>query len=107
MTVIAVILAVLVVLTVVALASTRVLREYQRGVCFRLGRLRPLTGPGPVFLLPFIDRLIRVDLRTVLALEFGSQCGIPAYLADLRDAVRPRGLVNTSLPNGASPGCAA
>jgi len=65
MTVVAVILAVLAVLSVVALASTRVLREYQRGVCFRLGRLRPLTGPGPVFLLPFIDRLIRVDLRTV------------------------------------------
>jgi regulator of protease activity HflC (stomatin/prohibitin superfamily) len=65
MTVVAVILAVLAVLIVVTLASTRVLREYQRGVCFRLGRLRPLTGPGPVFLLPFIDRLIRVDLRTV------------------------------------------
>ena len=49
----------------VAVVSTRVLREYQRGVLFRLGRLRPLAGPGLVLLLPFIDRLVRVDLRTV------------------------------------------
>lgn len=55
----------IVVVVAAALASTRVLREYQRGVCFRLGRLRPLAGPGLVFLLPFVDRLIRVDLRTV------------------------------------------
>ena len=53
------------VLLAAALANVRVLREYQRGVCFRLGRLRPITGPGPVFLLPFVDRMIRVDLRTV------------------------------------------
>jgi regulator of protease activity HflC (stomatin/prohibitin superfamily) len=45
--------------------SIRVLREYERGVCFRMGRLRPLAGPGLVFLRPFVDRLIRVDLRTV------------------------------------------
>jgi len=59
---------ILIVLGVVAaavLVSTRVLREYERGVCFRLGRLRPIAGPGLVFLLPFVDRLIRVDLRTV------------------------------------------
>jgi len=53
------------VLLAAALANVRVLREYQRGVCFRLGRLRPIAGPGPVFLLPFVDRMIRVDLRTV------------------------------------------
>lgn len=45
--------------------STRVLREYERGVVFRLGRLRPLYEPGPRLLLPVIDRLIRVDLRVV------------------------------------------
>lgn len=65
MTVAWMVLLVLVVLIAATLASTRVLREYERGVCFRLGRLRPLAGPGPVFLLPFVDRLIRVDLRTV------------------------------------------
>ena len=45
--------------------SVRVLREYERGVLFRLGRLRPIAGPGLVILAPFVDRLIRVDLRTV------------------------------------------
>ena len=48
-----------------AAANARVLREYQRGVLFRLGRLRPLAGPGLVFLIPFVDRMERVDLRTV------------------------------------------
>ena len=63
----AVIVIVVVILAVVAalILSTRVLREYERGVLFRLGRLRPLAGPGLVMLLPFVDRLIRVDLRTV------------------------------------------
>ncbi len=60
-----VIAAVLVVVVVVLVVSTRVLREYERGVLFRLGRLRPVAGPGLVLLLPFVDRLIRVDLRTV------------------------------------------
>ena len=59
----------LIILAVVLLglsaANTRVLREYQRGVLFRLGRLRPLAGPGLVFLIPFVDRMERVDLRTV------------------------------------------
>ena len=48
-----------------SVANTRVLREYQRGVRFRLGRLRPLAGPGLVFLIPFVDRMERVDLRTI------------------------------------------
>jgi len=48
-----------------SVANTRVLREYQRGVLFRLGRLRPLAGPGLVFLIPVVDRMERVDLRTV------------------------------------------
>jgi regulator of protease activity HflC (stomatin/prohibitin superfamily) len=58
-------LLVLVVLVGLSVANTRVLREYQRGVLFRLGRLRPLAGPGLVFLIPFVDRMERVDLRTV------------------------------------------
>jgi regulator of protease activity HflC (stomatin/prohibitin superfamily) len=52
-------------LVALLLLSARVLREYERGICFRLGRLRPIAGPGIVFLVPFVDRLIRVDLRTV------------------------------------------
>jgi regulator of protease activity HflC (stomatin/prohibitin superfamily) len=42
-----------------------VLREYERGVVFRLGRLVDPRGPGIVFLIPIVDRLVRVDLRTV------------------------------------------
>ena len=44
---------------VVAAASVRVLREYERGVVFRLGRVTAQRGPGLIFLLPFIDRLVK------------------------------------------------
>jgi regulator of protease activity HflC (stomatin/prohibitin superfamily) len=44
----------------------RILREYERGVVFRLGRLLdPPKGPGVVFLIPIVDRLVKVDLRTI------------------------------------------
>jgi regulator of protease activity HflC (stomatin/prohibitin superfamily) len=47
-------------------ASVRVAREYERGVIFRLGRLRsPPKGPGLFLLIPIIDKMVRVDLRTV------------------------------------------
>jgi regulator of protease activity HflC (stomatin/prohibitin superfamily) len=49
----------------VAAASVRVLREYERAVVFRLGRLIGQKGPGIVLLIPIIDRMVRVDLRTV------------------------------------------
>jgi regulator of protease activity HflC (stomatin/prohibitin superfamily) len=48
-----------------AAASIRVLREYERGVVFRLGRLMPTRGPGLIMLVPTIDRMVRVSLRTV------------------------------------------
>jgi regulator of protease activity HflC (stomatin/prohibitin superfamily) len=50
---------------VVAGASVRVLREYERGVVFRLGRVTAQRGPGIIFLLPIVDRMVRVSLRTV------------------------------------------
>jgi regulator of protease activity HflC (stomatin/prohibitin superfamily) len=50
---------------VLAAASVRVLREYERGVVFRLGRVTSQRGPGLIFLLPAIDRMVRVSLRTV------------------------------------------
>ena len=57
---------VLVILAVIFLAaSIRVLREYERGVIFRLGRLIALKGPGLILLIPFIDQMVRVDLRTI------------------------------------------
>ena len=49
----------------IAAASVHVLREYERGVVFRLGRLSQLKGPGVILLVPFINRLVRVSLRTV------------------------------------------
>jgi regulator of protease activity HflC (stomatin/prohibitin superfamily) len=66
MTAILVALVIIVVLAVaVAGASIRVLREYERAVVFRLGRLIGQKGPGIVLLIPVIDRMVRVDLRTV------------------------------------------
>ncbi|HWY91021.1 MAG TPA: slipin family protein [Solirubrobacteraceae bacterium] len=50
---------------VLAAASVRVLREYERGVVFRLGRVTSQRGPGLIFLLPAIDRMVRVSLRTI------------------------------------------
>jgi regulator of protease activity HflC (stomatin/prohibitin superfamily) len=46
-------------------SSVRVLREYERGVIFRLGRLIAQKGPGLILLIPAIDRMVKVDLRTV------------------------------------------
>jgi regulator of protease activity HflC (stomatin/prohibitin superfamily) len=43
----------------------RILREYERGVVFRLGRLLEQKGPGVVFLIPIVDRIVKVDLRTI------------------------------------------
>ena len=48
-----------------AAASIRILREYERAVVFRLGRLLGEKGPGLILLIPAIDRMVRVDLRTV------------------------------------------
>ena len=52
---------------VVIVKSVRVVNEYERGVLFRLGRVDPsnLKGPGLRLIWPFIDRMVRVDLRTV------------------------------------------
>jgi regulator of protease activity HflC (stomatin/prohibitin superfamily) len=45
--------------------SVKVLREYERGVIFRLGRLIATKGPGLILLIPLIDRMVKVDLRTI------------------------------------------
>ena len=57
--------ALLLVIVVLAGASVRVLREYERAVIFRLGRLIGPRGPGLIFLIPFVDRMVKVSLRTV------------------------------------------
>lgn len=60
-----VLVVVLVVLVALVGMSLRILKEYERGVAFRLGRLRSPLGPGIVVILPWVDKLVRVDLRTV------------------------------------------
>lgn len=45
--------------------SVRILREYERGVIFRLGKLQGARGPGIIFLIPVVDRMVRMDLRVV------------------------------------------
>ncbi len=59
-------------LIIIASASIKILREYERGVIFRLGRLIGAKGPGIIFIIPGVDRLLRVSLRTV-ALEIPPQ----------------------------------
>ena len=56
---------VIVFLLIVLAASIKVVQEYERGVVFRLGRLVGVRGPGLILLIPFIERMNKVDLRTV------------------------------------------
>ena len=57
--------------------SIRIVQEYERGVIFRLGRVSGAKGPGLFFLLPVLDRMVKVDLRTV-TLDVPSQDAITA-----------------------------
>ncbi|MPZ41329.1 MAG: slipin family protein [Rhizobiales bacterium] len=54
----------LIVIIGIALYSIRILREYERGVVFMLGRLWKVKGPGLIIIIPFIQQMVRVDLRT-------------------------------------------
>lgn len=48
------------------LAAVKILREYERGVVFTLGRLTGVKGPGLILLVPFVQQLVRMDLRTIV-----------------------------------------
>jgi regulator of protease activity HflC (stomatin/prohibitin superfamily) len=52
-------------LIIIAAAAIKILREYERGVIFRLGRLIGAKGPGIIFIIPGVDKLMRISLRTV------------------------------------------
>ena len=54
----------IVILAILALASTaiKIVKEYERGVIFRLGRLIGAKGPGLFFIIPFVDKMVKVDL---------------------------------------------
>lgn len=58
-------------------AAVRIVQEYERGVIFRLGRVQGAKGPGLFLIIPIIDRLIKVDLRTI-TLDVPSQEAISA-----------------------------
>ena len=64
-------------------AAVKVVQEYERGVIFRLGRLVGAKGPGLFFIIPVLDRMVRVDLRTVTL-------DIPSQEAITRDNVTVR-----------------
>jgi regulator of protease activity HflC (stomatin/prohibitin superfamily) len=64
-TAVAIIVPVLIVLVIVLPQAVRILREYERGVVFRLGKLQDAKGPGVVFLIPIVDKMVRMDLRVV------------------------------------------
>ena len=57
--------AAILVLALIA-AAIRILREYQRGVVFTLGRFTGVKGPGLIILIPFVQQMVRVDLRTIV-----------------------------------------
>ena len=57
---------ILIIVIVILGSMIRVLREYERGVIFRLGRLIGVKGPGLIILIPFIDKMVKVSLRTVV-----------------------------------------
>ena len=58
-------LVVIIILLAIISSAVKIVQEYERGVIFRLGRLVGAKGPGLFFIIPFIDRMIKVDLRTV------------------------------------------
>jgi len=59
-------LVVIVILVIFILPQAlRILREYERGVIFRLGKLQGAKGPGLIFLIPMIDKMVKIDLRVV------------------------------------------
>ena len=63
---IAAVVAIAVLLVIFLLAAIKVAREYERGIVFRLGRLLPEPkGPGLFILIPIVDRMVKVDLRTI------------------------------------------
>jgi regulator of protease activity HflC (stomatin/prohibitin superfamily) len=62
---VAIIVPAFIILVMILPQAVRILREYERGVVFRLGKLQDAKGPGVVFLIPIVDKMVRMDLRVV------------------------------------------
>src|SRR3990167_3556611 len=54
--------------------AVRIVQEYERGVIFRLGRLQGARGPGLFIIIPIVERMVKVDLRTVTMDVQGQEC---------------------------------
>ncbi len=63
-TIIGIVFGVIIFLAIL-ISAVKILREYERGVIFRFGRLRGARGPGIFIIIPFVDKMVKVDLRTV------------------------------------------
>lgn len=77
------VLVIILFLLIVLSAAIKIVKEYERGVVFRLGRLVGTRGPGLILLIPFIERMVKVDLRTVTM-------DVPAQEVITRDNVTVR-----------------
>src|SRR5712692_5076694 len=60
-----VIVVVIILVAIILPQAMRILREYERGVIFRLGKLLGAKGPGLILLIPFVDKMVKMDLRVV------------------------------------------
>jgi len=54
-----------VIVVILLISAIKILKEYERGVIFRFGRLRGAKGPGLILIIPFVDKMTKVDLRTI------------------------------------------
>ena len=77
------VVALLLLLLAVLSSAVRIVQEYERGVIFRLGRLVGPRGPGLFFIVPMIDRMVKVDLRVITM-------DVPSQEAIMRDNVTVR-----------------
>ncbi len=58
-------ISILVIVLIIGVSGVKIFKEYERGVIFRLGRLVSFRGPGLSFVIPFVEKMVRTDLRTV------------------------------------------
>jgi regulator of protease activity HflC (stomatin/prohibitin superfamily) len=63
---------VFIIIVLLLISGIKIIREYQRAVIFRLGRMVPTRGPGIIYVVPFVEKMVRIDLRT-LTLEVPPQ----------------------------------
>jgi hypothetical protein len=84
--------SILIVIFVLITASVKILREYERAVVFTLGRFQKVKGPGLVLLIPFVQEMVRVDLR-IQVIEIPTQ----DVISRSRDAPEDLGGVDKSL----------